>query len=150
MDAGSSGEEACRLLVSELKRELDTRVCGVALQMLMAFRVGEGVHFSDCYRFRTVVHDAKSDGENAANFTIIQSIVTVVRSQQYPTLYEITSPRNILNRYFLDEAQMRKALDLMKKNVTRSLSPRSDARVRGSSVGGLSGVDSSSASIASK
>ena len=63
MDAGSSGEEAYCLLVSELRRELDTRVCGAALQKLIAFRVGEGVPFSDCYRsFRTVVHDAKSDG----------------------------------------------------------------------------------------
>ena len=56
MDAGSSGEEAYRLLVSELRRELDTRVGGAALQKLIAFRVGEGVPFSDCYRsFRTVV-----------------------------------------------------------------------------------------------
>ena len=31
MDAGSSGEEAYRLLVSELKRVLDTRVCWTAL-----------------------------------------------------------------------------------------------------------------------
>ena len=49
MDAGSSGDEAYRLLVSELRRELDTRVCGAALQKLIAFRVGEGVPFSDCY-----------------------------------------------------------------------------------------------------
>ena len=95
MDAGSSGEEAYRLLVSELKRELDTRVCGAALQKLIAFRVGEGVPFSDCYRrFRTVVHDAKSEGEFAASFTIIQSIVSGVMSQQYPTLDEITFPQN--------------------------------------------------------
>ena len=87
MNAGSSGEEAYRLLVSELKRELDTRVCGAALQKLVAFRVGVGVPFSGCYRrFRTVVHDAKSDGEFAANFNIIQSIVSVVMSQQHPTL----------------------------------------------------------------
>ena len=79
MDAGSSGEEAYRLLVLELKRELDTRVCGAALQNLTAFRVGEGVSFLDCYRrFRTVVHDAKSDGEFAANFNTIQSIVSVL------------------------------------------------------------------------
>ena len=95
MDAGSSGEEAYRLLVSELKRELDTRVCGAVLQKFIVFRVGEGVPFSYCYcRFRTVVHDAKSDGEFAASFTIIQSIVSVVMSRQYPTLYEITFPRN--------------------------------------------------------
>ena len=50
MDAGSSGEQAYRLLASELRRELDTRVCGAALQKLIAFRVGEGVSFSDCYR----------------------------------------------------------------------------------------------------
>ena len=40
MDAGSSGEQAYRLLVSELRRELDTRVCGAVLQKLIAFRVG--------------------------------------------------------------------------------------------------------------
>ena len=81
--------------MSELKRELDTRVYGAVLQKLIAFRVGEGVPFSNCYRrFRTVVHDAKIDGEFAASFTIIQSIVSVVTSQQYPTLYEITFPRN--------------------------------------------------------
>ena len=63
MDAGSSGEQAYRLLVSELRMELDTRVCGAALQKLIAFRVGGGVPFSDCYRtFRTVIHDAKRDG----------------------------------------------------------------------------------------
>ena len=45
---------------------------------------------------------------------------------------------------------MWKALDHLKRNVTRSLSPPSDAGVRGSSVGGTSGVDSSSAKIASK
>ena len=39
MDAGSSGKEAYRLLASELRRELDTRVCGSALQKLTAFRV---------------------------------------------------------------------------------------------------------------
>ena len=56
MDAGSSGEEAYRLLVSELRWE-----------PLIVFRVGEGIPFSDCYRsFRTVVHDAKSDGQFAA------------------------------------------------------------------------------------
>ena len=32
MDAGSSGEEAYRLLMSVLRRELGTRVCGAALQ----------------------------------------------------------------------------------------------------------------------
>ena len=105
MDAGSSGEEAYRLLVSELRRELDTRVCGAALQKLIAFRVGEGVPCSDCFRsFLTVVHDAKSDGQFAANFNIVQSIVSVLMHQQYPTLYEITFPRNTPNRYFLDEA----------------------------------------------
>ena len=31
IDAGSLGEDAYRLLVSELKRELDTRVCGAVL-----------------------------------------------------------------------------------------------------------------------
>ena len=151
MDAGSPGEEAYRLLVSELKRELDTRVCGAALQKLIVFRVGEGVPFSDCYRsFRTVVHDAKSDGQFAANFNIVQSIVSVLMSQQYPTLYEINFPRNTPNRYFLDEAQMWKALDLLKRNVTRSLPPRSDTGARGSSVGGAPGVGSGSAKIASK
>ena len=115
MDTGSSGEQAYRLLESELRRELDTRECGAVLQKLIAFRVGEGVPFSDCYRsFRSVVHDAKSDGQFSANFNIIQSIVSVLRSQQYPTLYEITFPRNAPNRYFVDEAQMWKALDLLK------------------------------------
>ena len=100
MDAGSSGEEAYSLLVSELKRQLDTRVCEAALQKLITFRVGEGVPVSDCYRrLRTVVRDVKRDGEFAANFTIIQLIVPVVMSQQYPTLYEITFPRNTPNRY---------------------------------------------------
>ena len=107
MGAGSSGKEAYRLLVSELKRKLDTRVCGAALQKLIAFRVGEGVPLLDCYRkFRTVLHDAKSDGEFAANFNIIQSIVSVLMSQQYPALYEITFPRVTPNRHVLDEAQM--------------------------------------------
>ena len=151
MDAGSSGEEAYRLLVSELRRELDTRVCGAALQELIAFRVGEGAPFSDCYRsFRTVVHDAKSDGQFAANINIVQSIVYVLMSQQYPTLYEITFPRNTPNRYFLDEVQMWKALNLLKRNATRSLTPRSDTGVRGSSGGGSPGVGSSSAKTASK
>ena len=150
MDAGSSGEEAYRLLVSELRMELDTRVYGTALHKLIAFRVGEGVPFSDCYRsFRTVVHDAKSDGQFAANFNIVQSIVSVLMSEQYPTLYEITFTRNTPNRYFLDEVQMWKALDLLKRNVTRSLPPRSDTGVRGSSGGGSPGVGSSSAKIAS-
>ena len=62
MGAGTSGEEAYRLLVSQLRRELDTRVCGAALQKLIAFCVGEGAPFSDYHRsFRTAVHDAKSD-----------------------------------------------------------------------------------------
>ena len=85
-----------------------------------------------------------------ASFNVVQSIVSVLMSQQYPTLYEITFPRNTPNRYFLDEAQMRKALDLLKRNVTRSLLPRSDTGVRGSSGGGSTGVGSSSAKIASK
>ena len=71
-------------------------------------------------------------------------------SQQYPTLYEITFPRNTPNRYFLDEVQMRKALDVLKRNITRSLPPRSDTGVRGSSGGGSPGVGSSSAKTASK
>ena len=50
MDAGSLGEEAYRLLVLELRGELDTRVCSAALHKLITFRVGEGVPFSDCYR----------------------------------------------------------------------------------------------------
>ena len=151
MDAGSSGEEAYRLLVSELRRELDTRICGAALQKLIAFRVGEGVPFSDCYRcFRTVVHDAKSDGQFAANFIIVQSIVSVLVSQHYPTLYEITFPRNTPNQHFLDEVQIWKALDLLKRNVTRSLAPRSNTGVRGSNGGGSPGIGTSSAKIASK
>ena len=151
MDAGSSGEQAYRLLESELRRELDTRECGVALQKLIAFRVGEGVPFSDCYRsFRSVVHDAKSDGQFSANFNIVQSIVSVLMSRQYPTLCEITFPRSAPNRYFVDEAQMWKALDLLKRNVTRSLPPRSDTGARGSSGGGAPGVGASSAKIASK
>ena len=82
MGAGGSGEEAYRLLVSELRRELDTRVCGAVLQKLIVFRVGEGVPFSDCYRsFRTVVHDAKSDGQFVANFNIVQLIVSVLMSR---------------------------------------------------------------------
>ena len=151
MDAVSSGEQAYRLLVSELRRELDTRVCGAALHKLIAFRVGEGVPFSNCYRsFRTVVHNAKSDGQFEANFNIVQSIVSVLMSQQYPTLYEITFPRNTPNRYFLDEAQMWKALDLLKRNVTRSLPPRCDTEARGSSGGGAPGVGASSAKVTSK
>ena len=151
MDAGSSGEEAYRLVVAELKRELDTRVCGAALQKLIAFRVGEGVPFSECYRsFRMVVHDARSDGEFAANFNIVQSIVSVLMSQQYPTLYEITFPRNTPNRFFLDEDQMWKALDLLKRSVTRSLPPRSDTGGRGASGGGTPGAGSSTTKIANK
>ena len=80
---------------------------GLRAKKLIAFRVGEGVPFSDCYRsFRTVVHDVKSDGQFAANSNIVQSIVSVLMSQQYPTLYEITFPRNTPNQYFLDEVQM--------------------------------------------
>ena len=45
---------------------------------------------------------------------------------------------------------MWKALDLLKRNVTRSLPPRSDTGARGSSGGGAPGVDSSSAKVASK
>ena len=124
---------------------------GLRAKKLIAFRVREGVPFADCYRsFRTVVHDAKRDGQFAANFNIVQSIVSVLMSQQYPTLYEITFPRNTPNRYFLDEVQMWKALDLLKRNVTRSLPPRSDTGVRGSSLGGSPGVGSSFAKIASK
>ena len=124
---------------------------GLRAKKLIAFRVGGGVPFSDCYRsFRTVVHDAKSDGQFAANFNIVQSIVSVIMSQQYPTLYEITFPRNTPTRYFLGEAQMWKTLDLLKRNATRSLPPRSDTGARGSSGGGAPGVGSSSAKIASK
>ena len=124
---------------------------GLRAKKLIAFRVGEGVPFSDCYRrFQTVVHDAKRDGQFAANFNIVQSIVSVLMRQQYPTLYGITFPRNTPSRYFLDEAQMWKALDLLKRNVTRSLPPRSDTGARGSSGEGAPGVDSSSAKIASK
>ena len=80
---------------------------GLRAKKLIAFRVGESVTFSDCYRnFRTVVHGAKRDGQFAANFNIVQSIVSVLTRQQYPTLYGITFPRNTPNRYFLDEAQM--------------------------------------------
>ena len=87
--------------MSGLRREVDTRVCSAALQKLIAFRVGESVPFSDCYRsFLMVVHDAKNDGQFAANFNIVQSIVFVLMSQQYPALYEITFPRNTPNRYF--------------------------------------------------
>ena len=45
---------------------------------------------------------------------------------------------------------MWKALDLLKRNVTRSLPPRCDTGVRGSSGGGAPGVGSSSAKVASK
>ena len=45
---------------------------------------------------------------------------------------------------------MWKALDLLKRNMTRSLPPRSDTGVRGSSGGGSPDVGSSSAKIASK
>ena len=151
MDAGSSGEQAYHLLESELRRELDTRECGAVLQKLIAFRVGESVPFSDCYRsFLSVVHDAKSDGQFSANFNIVQSIVSVLMSQQYPTLYEIMFPRNAPNRYFVDDAQLCKALDLLKRNVARSLPSQSDRGARGSSGGGAPGVGASSAKIASK
>ena len=125
---------------------------GLRAKKLIAFRVGEGVPFSDCYRsFRTVVHDEKRDGKFAANFNIVQSIVSVLMRQQYPTLYGITFIRNTPNRYFLDEAQiMWKALDMLKRNVTTSLPTRSDTGARGSSGGGAPGVGSSSAKIATK
>ena len=93
------------------------------------------------------MHDAKSDGQFPANFNIVQSIVSVLMSQQYPTLYEITLTRNAPNRYFVDEAQMWKALDMLKINVTRSLPSRSDTGARGSSRGGAPGVGASSAWI---
>ena len=124
---------------------------GLRANMLISFRVGEGVPFSDCYRsLRKVVHDAKSDGQFAENFNIVQSIVSVLMSQQYPTRYAITFPRNTPNLYFLDEVQMWKAVDLLKRNVTRSLPPRSDTGARGSSGGGAPGVDSSSTKITCK
>ena len=96
------------------------------------------------------LHDAKSDGQFAANFNIVQSMVSILMSQQYPTLYEITSPRNTPNRYFIDEAQRWKALDLLKRNVTWPLPPCSDTGARGSSRGGAPGVGASSAKVASK
>ena len=124
---------------------------GHRAKKLIAFSVGEGVPFSDCYRnFRKVVHNAKRDGQFAANFNSVQSIVSVLMKQQYPTLYGITFPRNTPNRYFLNEAQMWKALDLQKRNGTRSLPPRCDTGVRGSSEEGAPGVGSSSAKISSK
>ena len=123
---------------------------GLWAKKLIAFRGGEGVPFSDCYRnFRKVVHNAKRDGQFAANFNV-QSIVSVLMKQRYPTLYGITFPRNTPNRYFLNEAQMWKALDLQKRNVTRSLPPRCDTGVRGSSEGSAPGVGSSSAKISSE
>ena len=124
---------------------------GLRVKKLIAFCVGEGVPFSNCYRsFRTVVHEAKRDGQFAANFNVVQSIVSVLMRQQYPTLYGITFPQNTPNRYFLDEAQMWKALDLLKRNVTRSLPPRCDTGVRGSSGGGAPGVGSSPAKVATR
>ena len=45
---------------------------------------------------------------------------------------------------------MWKALDLLKRNVTRSLPPRDDTGIRGSSGGGSPGVGSSSSKFASK
>ena len=124
---------------------------GLRAKKLIAFRVGEGVPFSDCYRnFRKVVHDAKRDGQFAANFNNVQSIVSVLMRQQYPTLYGIAFPRSTPNRYFLNEAQMWKALDLQKRNVTRSLPPRCDTGVRGSSGGSAPGVGSISAKISSE
>ena len=47
MDVGGPGEEAYCLLVSELKTALDTRICVGALQILIPFRIGDGVPFSD-------------------------------------------------------------------------------------------------------
>ena len=124
---------------------------GLRAKKLIAFRVGEGVPFSDCYRnFRKVVHNAKGDGQFAANFNNVQSIVSVLMKQQYPTLYGIAFPRNTPNRYFLNEVQMWKALDLQKRNVTRSLPPRCDTGVRGSSEGSAPDVGSSSAKISSE
>ena len=124
---------------------------GLRAKKLIAFRVGEGVPFSDCYRsFEKVVHDAKRHGQFAANFNNVQSIVSVLMRQQYPTLYGITFPQNTPNWYFLNEAQRWKALDLQKRNVTRSLPPRCDTGVRGSSGGGAPGVGSSTAKISSK
>ena len=121
---------------------------GHRAKKLIAFRVGEGVLFSDCYRnFRKVVHNAKRDGQFATNFNNVQSIVSVLMKQQYPTLYGITFPRNTPNRYFLNEAQMWRALDLQKRNVTMSLPPRCDTGVRGSSEGSAPGVGSSSTCV---
>ena len=73
----------------------------------------------DSIPFWTVVHDAKSDGKFVADLTIILSTVSVVMSQQYPTLCEITFLRNTPNWYFIDKAQMWKALNHLKRNVTR-------------------------------
>ena len=60
-------------------------------------------------------------------------------------MYRLVNPTTIA-----DEVQIWKALDLLNRNVTRSLLPRSDTGVRGSSGGGSPGVGSSSAQIASK
>ena len=46
-DAGGPGEEAYCLLVSELKTALDTSICVGTLQILIPFRFGDGVSFSD-------------------------------------------------------------------------------------------------------
>ena len=52
---------------------------GLRSKKLIAFRVGGGVPFSDCYRsFRKVVHDAKRGGQFATNFNNVQSIVSVL------------------------------------------------------------------------
>ena len=56
---------------------------GLRAKKLTAFRVAEGIPFSDCYRsFRMVVYDAKRDGQFSANFNTVQSVVSVLVRQQ--------------------------------------------------------------------
>lgn len=48
--AGGSGEEAYRVLVANLRRELDTCMHGAALQQLLGFTAAEGTPFSSFFR----------------------------------------------------------------------------------------------------
>ena len=151
LEAGRTGEEAYRLLVAELKRELDTRACGAALQRLLSFRVAENVTFADFLReFRILAQDASRDREFGADFTLTQTLLSNLMSQQFPTLYEIVFPKDPPSRRFLEEDEMWKTLDRLKRNLTRALPPRegSGATVDRSSVGtGWSRVSGSKANL---
>lgn len=74
--AGSSGKEAYRVLVGELR--LNTREHGAALQPLLDFKVTEGTSFPSCLReLKTIVRAARPSGKVVAPFQLVQSTISL-------------------------------------------------------------------------